>query len=42
MLSANLCTWLTACSDINSTVQTQTMAIGLKIRILQEVGLNRI
>ena len=33
MLQDNLYTWLTACSDINRTVQTQKMAIGLKIRI---------
>ena len=30
MLRVYLCTWLTACSDINRTVQTQKMAIGLK------------
>ena len=36
MLRDNLYTWLTACSGINRTVQTQKMAIGLKIRIKQE------
>ena len=42
MLRDNLCTWLKACSDKDRTVQTQKIAIGLKIRIKQEEGLNRI
>ena len=33
MLRDNPCTWLTVCSDKYRTVQTQKMAIGLKIRI---------
>ena len=33
MLRDNPCTWLTACSDREWTVQTQKMLIGLKIRI---------